>query len=176
MNLKQRNSMLLLGFFLLLWVAYFFAFSKTIQAIQQYRKLKHQDELFTSASQNLNNLKQQVTYYNSLLSKYQISSKSSYQNNLLNTLNEYSKAHKLKIINFKDPIRFQLNNSTIQKTYIFTVESNYNSIVNLIYKLEQYHNFGEIVSVNFDKKKNYKTNLEYLQCEIYLQRVLQNLN
>lgn len=176
MNLKQRNTILLLGFVLLIWIAYVFAFSKTIQAIQQYRKLKQQDELFTSASQNLNNLKQQISYYNSQLNKYQISSESSYQNNLLNTINEFSKEHKLKIINFKNPVLFKLNNSAIQETYIFTVESDYISMVNLIYKLEQYHNFGEIVSVNFNKKKNYRTQVKYLQCKIYLQRVLQDLN
>jgi hypothetical protein len=173
MNSKQRNIILLLGFVALIWIAYFFAFSKTIKAIQQYRKLKHQDEFFTSASQNLNNLKQQVIYYNSLLSKYQISSESSYQNNLLNTLNEYSKAHKLKIINFKDPIRFQLNHSAIQETYIFTVESDYNSIVNLIYNLEQRHKFGKIISARFEKEKNYKTQKRYLLCTVFLQKVSQ---
>ena len=175
MSLKQRNILFVFGFLFLIWIAYTFSFSKTIEASQSYTKLKHQDELFTSASQNLNSLHQQVEYYNFVLNNYQISAKNSFQNNLLNSLNEYSKTHKLKIINFKNPHQFHLNDNSIQETYIFTVESDFKSIVNLIYMLEQYHKFGEIVSANFEKKKDFKTNLEYLQCEIYLQRVLQSL-
>lgn len=175
MSLNQKNIVFILGLIFLIWVAYLFSFSKTIEAFHTYNKLKYQDDLFTSASQNHNNLQQQVKYYNSLLKKYQISAENSFQNNLLNTINDYAKSHPLKIINFKNPNRFLPTNHTIQETYVFTVESDFNSIVNLIYTLEQNHKFGEIVSVNFEKKKDYKTNLEYLQCEIYLQRVLQDL-
>ncbi len=175
MNLKQKNIILSLGFFALIWIAYFFSFSETIQAFRHYKKLKQQDMTYTLASQNLNNLKQQITYYNSLLNKYQISSNGSYQNNLLNTINEYSKMHDLKITNFRDPFRIQLKNSVIQETQVFTIESDFKSIVNLIYMLEQYYNFGRVISVNFEKKK-YRQNHEYLQCEIYLQRMLQDLN
>jgi CHASE3 domain sensor protein len=85
MNFKQKNSILFFGFILLVWVAYQFSFSKTIKARQSYNELKQQNELFLSASQNIHNLKQQDTYYNSLLDKYQISTESSFQNNLLNT-------------------------------------------------------------------------------------------
>lgn len=171
MKLKQKNTILLIGFLLLVWVAYVFSFSKTIEAKQRYNELKQEDELFTSASQNIHILKQQDTYYNSILSKYQISTESSFQSNLLNTLNIYSQENMLKIISFKDPHRFQLSNNALQETHIFTVESDYKSIVKLIYSLEQHHKFGKIISVNFEKKKNYKTSKEYLQCEIFLQRI-----
>ncbi|MGV8946811.1 MAG: hypothetical protein ACOH1N_10320 [Lutibacter sp.] len=173
MNLKQKNIILLIGFLLLVWISYVFSFSKTIDASQRFNELNRQDELYTSASQNIDHLKQQDSYYNSLLKKHQIFSESSFQNNLLNTLNQYSSEKKLKIINFKDPHHFQLNNNAIQETYIFTIESDYNTIINLIYSLEQHHKFGKIISANFEKKKDYKTNKEYLQCQIYLQKVSQ---
>jgi len=165
--------MLLFGFFLLVWTAYEFSFSKTIEAHQRYKELKHQDELFSLASQNMHSLKQQDVYYDSLLKKYQISSESSFQNNLLNKLNAYSLENKLKIINFKDTHRYQLRNNASQETYVFTVEGNFNAIVKLIYSLEQDHKFGKIVSVDFEKKKNYKTYKNYLQCTIFLQRISQ---
>ena len=173
MNLKQKNSVLLLGFLLLVWIAYLFSFSKTIDVNKRHTVLKQQDDLFVSASQNLNNLKQQDIYYNSLLKKYQISTESLFQNSLLNTLNLYSSKNKLKIIEFKDPHRFKLSNNAIQETYTFTVESDFNSIVKLIYSLEQHYKFGKIITVNFEKKKNYKTLRNYLHCTIFLQKISQ---
>lgn len=173
MNLKQKNSVFLLGFLLLVWVAYLFSFSKTIDAKKRLTVLKKQDDLFVSASQNLNNLQQQDIYYNSLLKKYQISTESSFQNNLLNTLNSYSTKNKLKIIKFKDPHHFKLNNNAIQETYMFTVESDFNSIVKLIYDLEQHYKFGKIMGVHFEKKKNYQTFKNYLHCTIFLQKISQ---
>ena len=173
MKLNQKNSILLVGFLLLVWGAYIFSFSKTIEAKQRYNELKQEDELFTSASQNIHSLKQQDVYYNSILSKHQISTESSFQSNLLNSLNVYSQENKLKIIGFKDSHLFQLSNNAIQKTYIFTVESDYNSIIKLIYNLEQEHKFGKIISVDFEKKKNYKTFNKFLQCTIFLQKVSQ---
>ena len=82
----------------------------------------------------------------------------------------YSQENKLKIISFKDAHFFQLSNNAIQETYIFTVESNYNSIVKFIYELEQHHKFGKIISVDFEKKKNYNSDAnfhEYAQLTIY---------
>lgn len=173
MNLKQKNGLLLFGFLLLVWIAYVFSFSKTIEAMQNYNILKHENELFASASQNINNLKQEVNYYNAKLSEYQISSESSFQNNLLNTLNDFSQKNQLKIINFKDPHRFQIDNNALQETYTFTVESDFNSIVSLIYSLEQHHKFGKIISVGFEKERNYKTQKDYLLCTVFLQKVSQ---
>ncbi|MFA5297470.1 MAG: hypothetical protein WC389_04605 [Lutibacter sp.] len=173
MNLKQKNTILLASFLLLVWIAYVFSFSKTIEAMQNFYILKQENELFMSASQNIDNLKQQVNYYHAKLNEYQISSKSSFQNNLLNTLNDSYQKNHLKIISFKDPHHFQIDNNAVQETYTFTVESDYSSVINLIYSLEKNHKYGKIISANFEKKKDYKTNKEYLQCQIYLQKISQ---
>lgn len=172
MKLQQKHSILIVGFLLLVGVAYQFAFSKTLEIKQTYDNLKTQDELFSSISQNIHILKQEEIYYNSLLEKYQISAESSFQNNLLTLLNEFSETNKMKVINFVDPHIFKYNNVK-QETYVFTLEGDFNSIVNSIFNLEQHHKFGNIISVQFIKKKNYKNYKEFLQCTIFLQRVLQ---
>lgn len=173
MKQKNKNISYIIGFLLLILIAYQFSFSKTIKAKHTYLELVESNELFSSIMQNKNLLQQQVSYYDSLLIKYQISSESSFQNNLLNTLADYAQQNQLKIINFQDPHRFLINENAIQETYRFTFESNFNSIIKLIYSLEQDHKFGKIISVEFDKKKNYKSNKEYLHCTLYLQKITQ---
>jgi hypothetical protein len=172
MNLKKKYTLLSFGFILLIWIAYQFAFSKTLNLNSTFNSLKQQDELFNSISENINLLKQQEIYYNSILNKYQISSESSFQNNLLKIINEIAEMNKMKVISFKDPHIFNLNNVK-QETYSFTIEGDFNSIIKLMYSLEQHHKFGKIISVSFEKKKNYKNFTESLQCTIFLQRVLQ---
>ena len=59
----------------------------------------------------------------------------------------------------------------ILKTYSFTVKGSYANILKLIYKFEQHGNFGKLISVNFEKKKNYKTGKVNLECKIFLQKI-----
>jgi len=54
------------------------------------------------------------------------------------------------------------------KTYEFVLEGDYNSINQLIYKLEQQTKFGEVISLHFEKKKNFRTGKHYLQARILL--------
>ncbi len=102
--------------------------------------------------------------------KNKITVGSSFQNNLLQFINTYATDNQLKIVAFNEPHQF-IKNDAILKTYSFTLKGSFTNILQLIYKLEQQGNYGKLISINFNKKKNYKTNNIFLECEIFLQKI-----
>lgn len=175
MSLKQKNIVLLIGFVLLLWLTYQFSITKTFEAKNEYNTLLNQKELLSNVPQKISYLKQQNKHLDSLLETNKITVESSFQNNLLQFINNYAIDNQLKLVAFNEPHQF-VENDAILKTYSFTVKGSFNMILQLIHTLENYGNYGKLVSVNFDKKKNYKTNSVYLECSIYLQRIEETEN
>lgn len=175
MNLKQKNIALLSVFLVLLWITYHFSISKTIEAKSKYDSLTAQKDLVSNVNEQMHYLNQQNVYLDSILNKNKIATESSFQNNLLTLLNSFAAENKLEIIFFNEPHTYNKKDAVL-KTYSFTVKGNYNKILKLIYTLENYGNYGQPVSVNFDKKKNYKTNRKYLECVIHLQRIEETFN
>ncbi|WP_347922498.1 hypothetical protein [Pontimicrobium sp. SW4] len=137
---------------------------------KELESLKIQNELTKTAPKQLSLLSQKKRHYDSILNKHKLNGKS-IQNNLLQTINSYSKSHKLKIIEFLEPHIYNNNNHT-EKTYQFQLEGNYNDIINLIHKIEQNTKYGEIINLHFEKKKNYKTGKYSLQASILLKSLI----
>lgn len=168
--LNKKNIVLLLGFLLMLVIGYKFSISKTIAASRQYASINKQRELLSDIPSQISYLKQQNKFYEDVLAKNQISSESSFQNNLLKIVNTFAKENKLAITGFKEPHIIEQNDA-VTKTYQFSVKGDYTSILKLLHTIEQYGNYGKIISTDFQKKKNYKTNKVFLECTVFLQRV-----
>ncbi|WP_034045103.1 hypothetical protein [Wocania ichthyoenteri] len=166
MTHKSKNILLVAGFIIILTLCYQLAISKTIALKKDYNSLIQEEELFKNTPKQLSLLMQKQKYYNSLLSKYQIKG-GSIQNNLLKTVNTYADSNKLRVVSFLEP-HISISHDLTIKTYQFTIEGNYNSILKLIHLLEQQTKFGEIINLHFEKKKNFKTNTYYLQAYILL--------
>lgn len=163
MTYKAKNIILLIGFLLITYISYKLTISKTLALKKEYKELKQQEILFKNVPKQLSVLKQKEKYYDSLLTKYQING-SSIQNSLLKTINLIAEKNNLKVVSFLEPHLFETEN-LIHKTYLFTLEGEYNSILQLTYKLEQDTKFGEIINLHFEKKKNFRKNKHYLQAE-----------
>ena len=163
---KNKNILLIIGFILALVLCYQFAISKTLDTKKQYNTLKHQEELFKNTPKQLGLLKQKQKYYDSILVSNKLDG-TSIQNNLLKTINISADVNNLKVVSFLEP-HVIANGDLIIKTYEFTIEGDYNSILGLIHQLEQQTKFGEIINVHFEKKKNYRTGRYYLQAKILL--------
>ncbi len=170
MNLQHKNIALGIGFLVLLWISYHFAIANTLLLKKEYKKLSNEKILFSNVPQQLSNLKQQNTYYDSILKAKKISTSSSFQNNLLQIITSFSEKHQLKVASFNEPHSITKDNAKLN-TYAFTVSGNFTSILQLIYELEQQYKFGILLSINFKKKKNYRRNQQYLECTILLQRI-----
>lgn len=166
MTNRTKTVLLLLGFLAALILCYKLAISKTVDLKATHDELKAQEALFSSTPKQMSLLKQKQRYYDSLLVKYQLQG-SSLQNNLLRTVNRFADSTHLKIIRFLEPHVVQQNDLKAN-TYQFTLEGNFNAIIQLIHKLEQETKFGEVTSVRFEKLKNHRTGKYYLQVHILL--------
>ncbi len=172
MSLKQKNIVLLIGIVILLWAGYLLSFSNTFELKNKYQKLKKEQDLFTNVSQKLTQLKQQNVYYDSILKSKQISTESSFQNNLLKTITTLADTTSIKVVNFNNPHSFKTDNALIN-TFTFKLKGSFSKITQLIYQLEQNYKLGKIISVNYEKKKNYRRNSYFLECAVMLQQVQQ---
>lgn len=172
MSLKQKNIILIIGFIVLLWIAYQLSFSKTIELKKQHYKLKEEALLFENSAQKLVQLQKENQYYDSILKSKRISTDKSFQNNLLSTINSFADSTNIKVVSFQNPHVFQQENTQIL-TYSFTLRGNFNQITQLIYQLEQRYKLGKVISVNYLKKRDYRRRFNYLECTILLQRIEQ---
>ncbi|GAB5566060.1 MAG: general secretion pathway protein [Winogradskyella sp.] len=166
MNKKQKNIILIIGFIVALFICYKFAIRNTFEEMDKYNSLTKEIALSKSAPKQLSLLKQKEKYYDSILDKYKLNG-SSIQNNLLRTINAFAKQNKLKVVSFLEPHTILKNDLTI-KTYVFTLEGDYEDINKLVYLLEQETKFGEIINFHFQKKKNYRSGKNYLEARVLL--------
>ncbi|WP_298507507.1 hypothetical protein [uncultured Kordia sp.] len=167
MSNSLKNKLLIGGFVVLLFLCYKFAIANTFTLKSEHSKLIQEQKIFENTPKQIALLKKKEQYYDSLLTKYKIGG-TSLQNNLLNVVTSFSKAHNLKVIDFLEPHVYAEQSLTIN-TYSFTVEGHFNNILQLIYTLEQRTKYGEVISVWYEKKKNYRTGKSYLQAKIVLQ-------
>ena len=166
MSQKTKNIVLIVGFFIVVIMAYKYAIANTLQLKNEYKVLQQDALVFDNMPLQLSSLKQKERYFDSLLIKYQLG-ESSMQNSMLNTINTYADANQLKVVDFIEPHSIKQNDLTVN-TYQFTLEGNYNAILSLIYQLEQHTKFGEIINLYFKKQKNHKTGKYYLQASVLL--------
>lgn len=170
MSLKHKNSVLLIGFILLSWVCYKIPIKQTINAKRDCTLLKQEQSLFSDIPQQVVLLNTEKKYLDSILNKYQFSSDNSFQSNLLHTVTSFTLAHHLSVVTFEEPHQF-MKEETKLNTFSFSIRGNFSNSLKLIYELEQVKKFGKILTVNFERKKNYRTNKKYLEATILLQRL-----
>jgi hypothetical protein len=151
---------------LTVFMCYQIAIAKTVTIKKKYNSLKQQETLFENTAKQISILKQKQQYYDSILLKYQLNG-SSVQNNLLKTINAYADSTNIKVIGFLEPHVITKDDLKIN-TYQFTLEGDFNALLNLIHKLEQETKFGEIIHLSFEKKTNFRSGQVFLQATILL--------
>lgn len=171
MSDKQKNIALVFGFVFLLVISYFFSIQKTIALKTRSNKLEKDKELVLNASQRIFGLQQENAYLDSILQLKDLSLENSFQQTLLNRIGSFSKKEKIDIISFQEPHIFMQNNTNLN-TYFFEIKGSFNALLKLVYYLEQ-QQLGTLISINFEKKKNYRKNKEELFGEFHIQKMLQ---
>lgn len=126
-----------------------------------------QQKLSQNMPHKLAVLKGKKMYFDSILKKYHLRG-GTIQNNLLKTITTFSQKYQLKLVNFLEPHSYQREKLTV-KTYRFVLEGSFSNILKLIYHLEQVTKYGEIINLHFEKKENFRTNIDYLQAHVLLQ-------
>ena len=169
MKLNRQNKLLIAGFFIALYLCYAFAFSNTLEYYSSYTTGKK------LADGNANN----PAYLKQLALKEQLLAKTlaaftgatdaSFQNELLKQLTALGNRHGLKIIDFKEPHIF-VKDDIRASSYVFSLQGSFNGILLAVNGLENDPSLGYIKNITFTKKKNYKTNIDYLTAEVILQK------
>jgi len=166
MSPKTKNILLAVGFMLSLFICYRLGIAKTLEQRALYSQLQQEQTLFDNMPAQLTQLNQKKRFYDSILDAYQIKG-SSVQNNLIQTINVFSKEKDIKIVDFQEP-HLQQKDDILIKTYKFILEGDFQSLNELIYQLEQKTKFGEIINLHFEKKKNLRTGKQFLQASVLL--------
>ena len=171
MTQRNKNILLVSGLIVMLFFAYRFGFSKTFVISSEVDKLEAQKQAYQSAPAQLAALSNKEKQLDAILEQNNVEG-SSLQNNILKTLNTLSNESGFTIIAFEEPHIFTDEESKkTTTTYNFTLQGDYKALINVIYALEQKYSFGNVVQMQFEKKKNFRTRSTYLQCNILLQRL-----
>ncbi len=171
MEQRTKNIVLVAGLLCVLFIAYRYGFAKTFTISSELDKLESQKEEYQAAPMQLAALTKKEQQLDIILAKNNVEG-SSLQHNLLKTLNTLSDSSKVKVVAFEEPHRF--TDEATKKgttTYDFTLQGDYKALLGVVYALEQKYSFGNIVQVDFEKKKNFRTGASYLQCRLLLQRL-----
>ncbi len=145
-------------------LAYRYAFSKTLTIIRKIELLEREFINPELLRNSMIDIKRRNKFVDSVLKKNEFNNKST-QTNLLDFLNKESQTKNVKIVEFLEPHQVNFDNGE-KKSYIFTLEGNYREIEGIIFALEQQYLFGEIMSVSFHRKRNFRTQTNYLQSQI----------
>jgi hypothetical protein len=164
---KQKNIALIVGFLFLLIISYVFSIQKTFDLKSSVNQLTKEKELVSNASERIFNLQQENKYLDSILQQKELSIENSFQQTLLQKLNVFSKSAAIEIIAFEEPHLFREINTNLM-TYSFEVQGDFRALLELVNTLEK-QQLGEVISLNFEKKKNYRRNKQELTGQFQLQ-------
>lgn len=166
---KTKNRLLVASCLIAIILCYSFAFSKTIKLKTSFDNLTMEESFYDDSPKTLSILKQKERHYDSIFAKYKLNG-GAIQNTLLKIINSFAAENDLKVISFLEPHIFIDLDFTI-KTYQFSLEGDYNGIIQLIHKLEQETKFGEVINVHFEKKKNFRSGRDYLVATVILKSI-----
>lgn len=169
MKIDNKNKLLFLGIVAMLFASYYLAINKTMLLRKESHRLSEQVEQFKDIPNKLAILSQKNIYYDSILGEMDLVD-TSIQNNLLRTINQEASKNNIKVMDFNQPHLYQVGENSLH-TYSFKLDGNYTDILKVVHTIEQKGSFGEIVHVDFQKKKNYKTNKYSLAATVFVQQV-----
>ncbi|MEM9144204.1 MAG: hypothetical protein AAGA86_14535 [Bacteroidota bacterium] len=168
MKINRNNKFLFLGILLLLFLSYTLAIDKTLALKVESQKLEAQLAPFKDMPKKRSLLHQKEKYYDSILEKMDLMD-TSVQNNLLRILNEEAAKAGVKIMDFNQPHITQRGENELY-TFRFHLGGNYVDLLKVIHTVEQKGNFGEIIHIDFEKKKNYRTGKYGLEAMVLVQQ------
>lgn len=170
MNSKQKNILLIVVILFFLVLSYIFGVSKTLAERKAYKELLEQEKFVVEIPKLLSTQSKQEKNLDSILSSMNLSS-NSIENDLLRLLNVESKVNNVRTYDFNEAHIFSNDSIGELLTFPFVLEGDYNGILKTVYEIEHKNNFGEIIHLNLEKKKNYKTRKEFLTATVFLQRI-----
>lgn len=169
MNSRNRNGVLILAIVLAFFSCYKFAISNTLELKEEYKNLINEEALLKDRPKQFRLWSRKQVYFDSILNKMNLGN-TSFENNLLRVINLEAKKNNLKVLDFNEPHVSSDQNNTLN-TFEFVLEGGYTALLKAVHAIEQENNFGEIIHLQFEKKRNYRKNSDYLTSRILIQQI-----
>jgi hypothetical protein len=137
----------------------------------KFSQLTQEQVSLNNISNSVFSLETQEKNLDSILKNYNLSIDNSFQQSLLKNITQFANTYNLQILAFNKP--HEINTKiTKLKTYSFEVKGDFISTLKMINELEQLQ-LGELISINFEKKTNFRTGVKFLTCKVLLQKMLE---
>ncbi|MEM7379887.1 MAG: hypothetical protein AAF361_01670 [Bacteroidota bacterium] len=169
MKSRMKIKLLCGGIVLMLLLCYQFAIKNTLVLKGRYNQLSSGVTALEDTPRQLSLLMQKSVYYDSILGEMDLGN-TSLQNNLLRKLQQESEIQNVQVMDFNPPHSF-FNETNELLTYSFDLKGSYNGMLRSLYTLEQKGNFGQIIHLDFEKKRNYRTKKQALTARVLLQQI-----
>lgn len=167
MQQKTKNILLVLGFIVMLFLAFKLGISKTLELKREVVLLESEVTTSSTIKTSLDAINQKERMLDSILVKNNIKN-ISVQNNLLAFLNTESQNSIITISSFREPHTFTEEDYSIT-SYQFSLKGDFYNILDIAYALEQNYNLGNIVHLSFNKKMDYRKRREFLEVDFLLE-------
>lgn len=169
MSSKTKLIALIFGVVTTLFLCYGLAVSKTIALKKEYSVLSTQTKSLQDVPRQKAVLSLRMKHYDSILSTMNLEN-TSIENNLLRIINIEAQQNNLKVLDFNDSHTFVEETKTLN-TFDLTLQGDFTNLLKTIYTLEAENSFGEIVHLDFQKKRDYRKRKDLLSARIFLQQI-----
>jgi len=165
---RRKLQLFIIGSILLLLLAYFFGFRKSIDASRELLAVKEQAEAVKSAGTLRTGLESRLKEIDSQLGKVKVVDDD--QEYILTTINQSTVKSRVKIIEIMGTDT-QSDNDIVRNTYGATVEGAFVDLVNLLRTFEESGHDGKIVSAAFYRHSDNRTRIISTRMRFYLQEI-----
>jgi hypothetical protein len=166
---KKKNKMLIAVLIIGGLLIYSFAIKKTIALVNEVQANSDKINSAKNAPARSQALKKEIEKIDTKIGAFNKVQENE-QQSLLELITDYSHTKGTVLREFPEVTR-ENNGSFIVETNRFVVEGNFQSLLDLVYLLEQNKVPGKIASVDYVLKKDLKTKEMALTATIYLQNI-----
>lgn len=155
-------------------ICYNFTLKKTIALVEEVSSLNKVISLAKNASENRENLQQQLRSIENQIGNSQNDS-INIQQSILNLVTNYCFKNDLVLQEFPGALR-QMEKSIVVETNYFTVRGDFIKLLRLVNLLEHHVEIGKVTSSHFQSKRNSKTQKMELTVTVYIQNFKKELS
>jgi hypothetical protein len=162
----HKNTILITGTFLLLFVAYSLAVSPTLSALSHYWELKKniKDNVAPTALQKMQFLS---NFYDKFIYS---GNQNQFQTQLLEKVSDASLSYNSKLIAFSI-LSDEKTDNWHRRIYLLGLSGSYKSLIQTVHSLQKELSGGIAKSLSFEMEKDRVTRKNYLKIQIYIQSI-----
>jgi hypothetical protein len=166
---KKKNIILLLIAALVAFLVYSFGIKKTIAVYTEYTANKNKMEQAVNAPVMADQLEKELIGMGTKIGNHN-THEENIDEALLSFITNYCQTNHAVLREFPSTTVNEDGDLSIE-TNRFTIGGNFYTLINIVYLLEQKYHLGKIASVNYQLKKDFKTQEMQLTANVFLQNI-----